>query len=43
MERFSLYNRNTSELWLMHNPVLHVEVYLNNYRLYLFHANIYFH
>jgi hypothetical protein len=24
-------------------PELHVEVYLNSYRLYLFHASIYFH
>jgi hypothetical protein len=28
--RFSLYKRNSSELWLVHNPGPHVEVYLNN-------------
>jgi hypothetical protein len=26
-----------------HNPELHVEVYLNNQRFYLFHASVYFH
>jgi len=27
--RFSLYTRKSSELWLVHNPEPHVEVYLN--------------
>jgi hypothetical protein len=29
-ERFSLYKRKSSELWLVHNTELHTEVYLNN-------------
>jgi hypothetical protein len=29
-EKFSLYKRKLSELWLVHNPQRHVEVYLNN-------------
>jgi hypothetical protein len=32
-----------SKLWLVHNPEPHAEIYLNNYRFYLFHASIYFH
>ena len=28
--RFSLYKRHNLELWLVHNPEPHVEVYLNN-------------
>ena len=28
--RFSLYKRNSSELWVVHNPEPHVEVYLHN-------------
>jgi len=41
--RFSLYKRKSSELWLVHNPEPHVQVYLNNSRFYLFHASIHFH
>jgi len=41
--KFSLYKRKQSELWLVHNPEPHVEVYLKNSRFYLFHASIYFH
>jgi hypothetical protein len=40
---FSLYKRKQSELWLVHNPEPHVEVYLKNSRFCLFHASIYFH
>ena len=40
--RFSLHKRESSELWLVHNPELHVEVCLNNWKFCLFHANIYF-
>jgi len=40
--RFSLYKGKSTESWLVHNPELLVEVYLNNYRSYLFHASIYF-
>ena len=43
MARFSLYKRKSSQLWLVHNTDLHVEVYLNNQRFYLFHASTYFH
>jgi hypothetical protein len=41
---FSLYKRKSSELRLVHKPEPepHVEVYLNNYRFYLFHARITF-
>jgi hypothetical protein len=28
--RFSLYKRKSSELWLVHNPEPHVEVYFKN-------------
>jgi len=27
---FSFYKRKSSELWLVHNPEPHAEVYLNN-------------
>jgi len=40
--RFSLYKGKSTESWLVHEPELFVEVYLNNYRSYLFHASIYF-
>ena len=40
VERFSLYKRKSSELRLVHNPEPHVKVYLNNYRLCLFHASL---
>jgi hypothetical protein len=43
VEIFSLYQRKSSVLWLMHNPEPHVEVYLNNYRFYMFQANTYFY
>jgi hypothetical protein len=35
--------KKLSELWLMHNPELHVEVCWNSQRFCLFHANVYFH
>ena len=41
--RFSIYKIKSPELWLVHNPEPLIEVYLNNYRFCLFHANIYFH
>jgi len=41
--RFSLHKRKSAELWSLHNSEFHVEVYLNNYRFYQFHGNIYFH
>jgi hypothetical protein len=30
MERYLLYKRKLSELWLMHDLELHVEVYFKN-------------
>ena len=36
------HKRKSSELWLVHNPELHVQVCLNNWKFCLFHANIYF-
>jgi hypothetical protein len=33
---FCKVKRKLSELWLVHNPELHVAVYLNDYRFYLF-------
>jgi hypothetical protein len=34
--RFSIYKRNSLELWLVHNPEIHAELY---YRFFQFHAN----
>jgi hypothetical protein len=28
VERYLLYKRNFSEVWLVHDPELHIEVYL---------------
>ena len=39
-ETFPIRRRKSSELWLVHNSESHVEVYFNNYRFCLFHANI---
>jgi len=39
--RISHCKRNSSELWLVHNPEIHVEVCGD--RFSLFHGNIYFH
>ena len=39
--RVSRQTRKSSHLWLVHNPERHVEVYLNNQRICLFHANSY--
>ena len=39
--RFSLYKRRSSELWLVHNPELHIKVCLHDSRFYLFHCYIY--
>ena len=33
VENFHLYKRKLSELWLMHNPELHGDIYLNSQRL----------
>jgi hypothetical protein len=41
--RFSVYERKSSEIWLVHNPEASVEVCLNNQRFCLFLASIYFH
>jgi len=41
--KISIYKRKSSELWLVHNPEPHVQVYLNKSRFYLFHASINFH
>jgi len=38
--RFSLYKRKSSELRCVHIPEPHLEVYLNNQRFCLFHANL---
>ena len=42
-EYFHFTKRKFSELWLVHKPELHVEVYLNNWKFSLFHASLYFH
>ena len=39
---FTKKKKKSSELWLVHDPELQLEVYLNILRFYLFHANIYF-
>jgi len=39
---FTLHNKSWV-LWLEHNPETHVKVCLNNWSLYVFHANIPFH
>jgi len=41
--RFSHYIRKSSELWMVHNPEPHEEVYLNNLSFYMSHVNKYFH
>jgi hypothetical protein len=41
--RISLHKRNSPELWLVHNPDLHIEVCGDNWRFSQFHGNIYFH
>jgi len=40
MGTVSLHKSKLSELWPVHNPETHVEVYLNNQRVYLFRGGI---
>ena len=37
------FTKEHFQLWPVQNPELHVEVYKNNQRFYMFHANTYFY